>query len=108
MTPRAVARQVVSESGKSTLAWAWPAASVVTSAAQKAVSGNALRTLGCTRRSGLSCARSRGGTQLGQTHAALAGLAVEVIIERVSVVDAVPLASEEEVDEFRVVSLRMA
>ena len=59
--PRAVARQVVSESGNSTLARAWPAASVTTSAAQKAVSGNALRILGCTRRSGFSCARRERG-----------------------------------------------
>ncbi len=60
VTPRAVARHVVSESGNSTLACALPAASVTRSAAQNAVSGNALRIFGCTMRSGLSCASREG------------------------------------------------
>ena len=96
VTPRAVARQVVRESGNSTLARAWPALSVTRSVAQKAVSGKALRILGCTRRSGLSCARRDGRAQLGQPHAALAGFAVEEKVERIFGVDAVPFAAEEE------------
>ena len=44
--PRAVVRQVVSESGKLNFTEALPSAPVFTSATQKAVSGKALRTLG--------------------------------------------------------------
>ena len=51
--PRVVVRHVVRESGKLNFTEARPSAPVFTSATQNAVSGNALRTLGSTRRSGL-------------------------------------------------------
>ena len=56
--PRVVVRQVVTESGKVTLAIPFPSAPVLTAGSQSAVSGNSLRTLGCTKRSGFSCARA--------------------------------------------------
>ncbi len=56
--PRAVARQVVSESGKVTRAVARPCALVRKNAAQKAVSGNSLRIFGSTSRSGFICAKA--------------------------------------------------
>ena len=56
--PRAVARHVVSASGNSTFACAWPRASVRRSAIQNTVSGNALRTLGSTIFSGFMMRRA--------------------------------------------------
>ena len=109
VAPRAVARQVVRESGNSTLARAWPAVSVTTSVAQKAVSGKALRILGWTMPVGFELGQAARRAQLGQLHAALAGFAVEKKLERVVGVDAVPFAAEEETPaDLPVVSLRMA
>ena len=53
---RTVARHVVSESGNVKATWAWPLASVCTLGAQKAVSGNALRTRGLASLPGFTCA----------------------------------------------------
>src|SRR5437879_12728946 len=57
VTARAVARQVVSVSGKLNRTCACSAESVVSAAAQKAVSGKALRTRGSTMCWGLRCAK---------------------------------------------------
>ena len=51
-----VVRHVVSESGNVKVTWAWPVASVCTLGAQKAVSGNALRTRGLASLPGFTCA----------------------------------------------------
>jgi hypothetical protein len=95
VAPRAVARHVVRESGNSTLARAWPAVSVTTSVAQKAVSGKALRILGSDHAVGFELGQAARRAQLGQLHAALAGFAVEEKAQRVVGVDAVAFAAEE-------------
>ncbi len=56
---RAVALHAVMESGNEKLATAWPLESVIRRGSQRVVSGNALRTLGITRRSGLMAANER-------------------------------------------------
>ena len=61
VTPRAVARQVVKESGKSRFAVARPSGPVVRWATQSAVSGNALRTRGSASVCGLSAASADPG-----------------------------------------------
>ena len=62
VTPRAVARQVVSESGNSTLRLGVPArVGHAGPPPRTPCPGNALRTFGWTSRSGLSCASRDGG-----------------------------------------------
>ena len=57
VTARTVARHVVNESGKVIVTFACPCASVLTSGAQYAVSGNAFRIFGCTTSlPGFTCA----------------------------------------------------
>ena len=106
--PRAVARQVVSESGNSTLVRAWPAPSVTRSAAQYAVSGNALRTLGSV----IARASTAPGATAGRISAScmrrLPGFAAEEIIQRVFGGYPVPSWPKKNSEMSWVVSRRMA